>query len=348
MSQSGNATYAFERSHSIDIDAPAAVVFDYVTNPNSWPEWIAVSHHIDSPDRPLEQGDTFTEQWFSRHEVQLDWSVVEADWPRCWVGRTHAEFLGPIVVRYDFEPGEGERSSRFRRTVSNPARPKPANEGIIERVDREAEIALANIKANVERDYARRAAVRQDAVSAAMADIHAIVGKATPDRHTLARVRERLVDLAAHTELFPRADLPPPWPAPGRRATLYRLAEDSDHGFTLYANASWGGYESPAHNHATWAVIAGVRGTEINRFYDRSEDGGVKRRAETAVVAGRGIAMLPDDLHSIQVDGPMLSLHLYGIGLEQLHERQFYDADAKQWRRFPAHDDIRDASAGRA
>jgi uncharacterized protein YndB with AHSA1/START domain len=49
-------TFAFERSHNIVIDAPAKAVFDYVTNPQSWPEWLAASHHIDSerlnPDRP--------------------------------------------------------------------------------------------------------------------------------------------------------------------------------------------------------------------------------------------------------------------------------------------------------
>src|SRR5690606_30463935 len=78
-------TFAFERSHDIVIDAPAAVVFDYVTNPQSWPEWIAVSHRVESADRPLVRGETFREQWFSRHEVQLDWIVLEADWPRRWV-----------------------------------------------------------------------------------------------------------------------------------------------------------------------------------------------------------------------------------------------------------------------
>lgn len=43
----------FERSHEIVIDAPAGDILDYVSNPNIWPEWIAASHHIDSPPRPL-------------------------------------------------------------------------------------------------------------------------------------------------------------------------------------------------------------------------------------------------------------------------------------------------------
>ena len=64
------ATVAFERSHHITIDAPPQAVFDYVTNPQSWPEWIAVSHHVNSANRPLGKGETFSEKWFSREELK--------------------------------------------------------------------------------------------------------------------------------------------------------------------------------------------------------------------------------------------------------------------------------------
>src|SRR5690606_35291444 len=173
--ESAGLAVAFERSHDIVIDAPAAVVFDYVTNPQSWPEWIPVSHRVESADRPLGRGETFSEQWFSRHEVQLDWTVIEADWPRLWVAETHAEFLGPIVIRYDFEPLAGG-ASRFTRTVGNPARPKAPSAEVVARIDAEAATALGNIKSRVEHAYAARAAARQEAIAAAMADIHGLVG----------------------------------------------------------------------------------------------------------------------------------------------------------------------------
>jgi predicted metal-dependent enzyme (double-stranded beta helix superfamily)/uncharacterized protein YndB with AHSA1/START domain len=339
-------TVAFERSHDIVVNAPAAAVFDYVTNPQSWPEWIDVSHRVDSADRPLERGETFSEQWFSRHAVQLDWTVLESDWPRRWVAETHADFLGPIVVRYDFEPAPG--GSRFTRTVGNPARPKPPRAETLARIDAEAAAALGNIKGRVERMYAARAAARCDAISDAIADIRALVGDAPVDRPVLARVRDRLVSLASRADLFPRGDLPPPFPDADARSILYRLAEDDDHRFALYANASRGGYGTPAHNHTTWAVIAGVHGRELNRFYDRSDDGGVRERAEFDVVAGRGVAFMPDDLHSIHIEAPLLHLHLYGLGLEQLHRREFYDPATQRWDVFPAHADIRDARSGRA
>lgn len=139
----------FERSHHILIDAPPKAVFDYVTNPHSWPEWIAASHALESPDRPLVAGETFREQWMTREIVTLEWVVLECDAPRLWVARTGTAFTGPIVVRYTCAP-EGS-GTRYTRTVTNPARPKPVTAPMLERIDAEAATALANIKANVER-----------------------------------------------------------------------------------------------------------------------------------------------------------------------------------------------------
>ena len=73
------ATVAFECSHDIVIDASASAVFDYVTNPQSWPEWLAASHAIDSANRPLEAGEVFSEKWHIRSgEVALNWIVRKA------------------------------------------------------------------------------------------------------------------------------------------------------------------------------------------------------------------------------------------------------------------------------
>lgn len=140
---------SFERSHDIHIQAPPQAVFDYVSNPRSWPEWIASSHEIDSPDRPLQQGETFHERWMTREMVTLDWVVVECDAPRTWVARTATTFTGPIVVRYTCVADAG--GTRYTRTVTNPARPKPVTPAMLERIDTEAAKALSNIKANVER-----------------------------------------------------------------------------------------------------------------------------------------------------------------------------------------------------
>lgn len=143
---------AFERQHSIDIHAPPEAVFDYVTNPQSWPKWIAVSHQVASADRPLRTGETFSEKWFSREEILLEWRVLRADRPYRWEARTFADFIGPIVVQYDFEriEIEGRPATRYTRTVRNPSRPKPPTPAMIERIDAEAATALGNIRTQVE------------------------------------------------------------------------------------------------------------------------------------------------------------------------------------------------------
>jgi len=147
------STSAFERSHTIEIQAPAAAVFDYVSNPQSWPEWIAASHQIDSDDRPLVIGETFREQWHtSKGAVELNWVVEVCDRPLRWVARTNTDFIGPIVADYTFVERDG--TTAYTRMIRNPERPKPPTEAMIERIDDEATISLQNIKRHVERRHA--------------------------------------------------------------------------------------------------------------------------------------------------------------------------------------------------
>lgn len=140
---------AFRRSHDIVIAAPPAAVFDYVTNPNTWPEWLAASHALECPDRSLGAGETFREFWSTRKgPVTLDWVVTEAVRPKLWIGETTTEFTGPIIVRYDFALVDG--GVRFTRRLLNPDRPGPPTAATIERIDAEAAVGLGNIKRVVE------------------------------------------------------------------------------------------------------------------------------------------------------------------------------------------------------
>jgi len=189
---------------------------------------------------------------------------------------------------------------------------------------------------------------RQHEVEAAVADIRAIEQHEGVTRSSLAKIRQRLIRLAARTELFAADDFPPPEPGGMRNSCLYRLAEDADHRYALYANASLGGYATPAHNHTTWAVIVGVTGEELNRFYERTADNGVREKGQHVVRQGSGVSFMPEDLHSIHIDAPLLNFHMYGLALEQLRRREFYRADEHAWGIFPPHSDIREARPGRA
>ena len=143
------STFPFEHKNDIVIAAPAEKIFDYVTNPKSWPEWLPSSHHIDCEDRPMRFGDTFHEHWSTRSgRVDLDWVVIACDRPSLWIGLTNTSFIGLVVVQYNFEPVSG--GTRFIRTVRNPQRPKAATEDQLRSFDEEARLGLSNIKAKVE------------------------------------------------------------------------------------------------------------------------------------------------------------------------------------------------------
>jgi predicted metal-dependent enzyme (double-stranded beta helix superfamily) len=184
---------------------------------------------------------------------------------------------------------------------------------------------------------------RKREIDAAVADVRAIEVREGVTRASLDKIKQRLTRLAARQDLFSAQDFPPPAAGGKLKSCLYRVAEDADHRFALYVNATLGGHNTPAHNHTTWAVIVGVSGEELNCFYDRTEEGGVREKGRHVVKQGTGVAFMPEDLHSIHIQGPLINFHMYGLGLDQLRKREFYKADEKAWRVFPPHADIREA-----
>ena len=93
----------------------------------------------------------------------------------------------------------------------------------------------------------------------------------------------------------------------------------------------------PPHNHTTWAVIVGVYGDELNRFYERTDDSSKEGYAELketgsfVVQHGNGVVFLPDDIHAISTDDSetTVNLHMYGLALDHLHERLVFNQAGK-------------------
>jgi len=189
-----------------------------------------------------------------------------------------------------------------------------------------------------------RAIERKSEIERTVADVRAIERAQGVTRESLERIKQRLIRLAARQDLFKSSDFPPPEPGGKRNSCLYRVAEDPDHRFALYVNSSFGNYGTPAHNHTTWAVIVGVTGEELNRFYDR-RDGQPVEKAQYVVKQGTGVCFMPEDLHSIHIAAPLINFHMYGLALEQLNNREYYKADERAWKVFPPHSDIREARA---
>ncbi|MDO9435054.1 cysteine dioxygenase [Hydrogenophaga sp.] len=112
------------------------------------------------------------------------------------------------------------------------------------------------------------------------------------------------------------------------------LHRDTASGFTLYLHAIRGGATSAVHDHASWAVIVGVQGIEINRLYQRTDHAGphadhAQLRLCREVAVGPGDTLLLEQglYHSIHVpaDVPALQLHLYGQALDAQPNRHAVD-----------------------
>ena len=150
------------------------------------------------------------------------------------------------------------------------------------------------------------------------------------NRKTLGRVEAELRKLAAQPELFRTDEF-------GISATdkivLYRLSEDDDHRFALYYQVANAPASVPPHNHTTWACIAGISGVEENTLYDSINGGAPMVSKRTRVSAGESISLMPDDIHSIAINGPepFSNLHLYGLALDRLFDRVFWNETSQAW-----------------
>ncbi|HYC64723.1 MAG TPA: rhodanese-like domain-containing protein, partial [Reyranellaceae bacterium] len=157
---------------------------------------------------------------------------------------------------------------------------------------------------------------------------------------TLDRIGGLVAGLAKRADLFPQDEFPL-----GPDGGIYRLSEDPDHRFALYASAGGPGKKVPPHNHTTWAVIAGVHGEEHNVVYERLDNRArndfVQLRAAKEKTLRRGdyISYLPDDFHHIETpagSGTALHLHFYGLSLEHLPDRVSVDMATGSAKRFMA------------
>ena len=136
---------------------------------------------------------------------------------------------------------------------------------------------------------------RAEAIEHSLAQVRRIEAEMGVTRATLDAVKPVLIALAARTDLFPPEHFPV---TPGGHGKVYRLAEDPDRRFALYASAGVPGKAQPPHNHTTWAVISGVFGDEHNVFYERIDNrdrpgfGRIRSTGDLTVRNGNACAFL--------------------------------------------------------
>jgi hypothetical protein len=192
-----------------------------------------------------------------------------------------------------------------------------------------------------------RAEHRRQVISATLDRIRAIEAAEGITKAALAAIEGELLGLAEEVALFTLEDFPPPAAGDDSSSHLYLLAEDPDGRFALYAQSCLPGIDVPPHNHTTWAVITGIEGVEENRFYERGPDG-PEMAGRREVCRGVAVGLLPDELHSIHIHGrrPVLNFHMYGLALDRLATREFWEESSGTWKIFPAQQGIIDRRAG--
>jgi rhodanese-related sulfurtransferase/predicted metal-dependent enzyme (double-stranded beta helix superfamily) len=165
---------------------------------------------------------------------------------------------------------------------------------------------------------------RFEAVTAFIAEARQITRDFGVGAAALEHIGQRLVALGRRTELFPREHFPV---EPGSLGSVYRLAEDADGRFALFACAGVPSESTLPHHLRTWAVMAGVCGQAHTVIYRRLADeplgiGRLQRVREVTAAQGQAVTLSSDEVCAIEIVGPEqgLHLHLYGLAIDRLSE----------------------------
>jgi len=117
---------------------------------------------------------------------------------------------------------------------------------------------------------------------------------------------------------------------------LHLLHQEADHSLPVFLFSWLPGRGTPAHNHRTWGVVAGLDGKESEILWERLDDGStpgyadLKRVGERKLTVDTLSSFLGDDIHTVRNDGERttLSLHAYGMHINYTGRTRF-DPEAK-------------------
>jgi predicted metal-dependent enzyme (double-stranded beta helix superfamily) len=169
----------------------------------------------------------------------------------------------------------------------------------------------------------------QFSIAGLVAKLRAARAAAHGEHELLPRVRLLAQRAAARRDDWLRPEMCIPDPEQGFGICV--LHEEADHQLAVFV-ASWlPNRGTPPHDHGTWAVVAGLVGTERNTFWKRLDDRSRLGYAETVKVGERtfgpgDVLALPSGaIHSVRNDGNRVavSLHIYGRHVNHTQRSRF-------------------------
>ena len=167
-------------------------------------------------------------------------------------------------------------------------------------------------------------------------DLRAIVGEEAHENKIVERVRPLAKKLAS-TSGWIKDDF---WKCDAQQGFgVHLLHEEDNHDLAVFAISWLPDRGTLAHNHRTWAVVAGIHGQEKETEWRRLDDGKkpgyaeLERIGESVMTAGDVSTCMPDDIHTVWNVGDevSMSLHTYGRHINFTGRSEF-DPDKNEER----------------